>query len=102
MERNHNRTIAIFTLIFLGMAFSAYVFVEPVNTIIFIVGGVALGILALYGFALHIAERREMKSDQTQQTARAQNEQEGQAQIQVRQETINIEEIEEGLGLPTF
>ena len=99
MRKNIDVIVAILTLIYLGMACSAYVFVEPFTTITFIIGGVSLGAVMLYGVFLSIAELRDKKYDQPAEAAQTQDQQKDQPQIQVWEETAMYEETQEGLGL---
>lgn len=102
MRNNLDVIVAILTLIYLGMAFSIYAFVAPVTTIVFIVGGVSLGIVVLYGILLSIAEVREKKSDQPEETARVKDQKKAPAKTMVWEKTVMVEEMQEGLGLPAL
>ena len=99
MTRNFDAIAATFTIIFLGMAFSAYVFAKPISTVILIGGGISLGILALYGISLHITERKEKSDDQPVEIAPVQEQQDDQTQIRVWEETAKTEETQENISL---
>ncbi len=99
MRKNIDLIVALLAIVYLGMACSAYVFVEPVTTITLIIGGVAVGVLSLYGIFLSIAERKDEKYDQSAETVQARDQQKDQPQTKVWEETVMVEETQEGLGL---
>ncbi len=99
MKKNLDVIVAILTLIFLGMAFSAYVFVEPVTTITLVVGGVLLAIVALYGVLISIAELKQGREVQPVQTVRIRDQKETPAKTMVWEEKVTAEETQEGFGL---
>ena len=99
MKKIRDKIVFILALIYLGMAFLAYVFGESMTTILFVVGGVLFVIVALYGVSLHIAERKDKRIDQLVEIAQNQDQKDDQTQILAWEETVEVEEAQEDLRL---